>query len=81
MLMLVRISSSRHGLQVFSIRTSLLTILSEVLLFAPQVGNFSFKHEYLFHTHIGHTAERMTQFHFVSAFCYYGLQQFHVFLQ
>lgn len=37
MVMLVKICESRKGLEVFSLRNGLLIILSELLLFAPQV--------------------------------------------
>lgn len=37
MVMLVKICGSRQGLEVFSVKNNVLLILSELLLFAPQV--------------------------------------------
>lgn len=39
MVMLIKICKSRQGLEVFSVQNNLLIILSELLLFAPQVTN------------------------------------------
>ncbi|KAI6241073.1 RCR-type E3 ubiquitin transferase [Aphelenchoides fujianensis] len=40
MVMLMKICESRKGLEVFSMRTGLLIMLSELLLFAPQIVQF-----------------------------------------